>query len=256
MPCEEDAVLDISMDLDEDLLRTDPNLQSEDVGYCVEIGASQDVNVPLSNTQRQNNSFETDHDYCCKVDNITKMMDQLILKGKENVKLKNKLKTKQKEASKLKKKVRSLKEEVKTLKKQLVTCSSQLVDPVLLELEKNRRRKLRGSRFSDKIKNMAIILHYCSGKAYRQIRKYFSLPSVGTIKRWLSRLEVKEGFSKVIFKLLKVKAATLPLDERVVTIFLDEMSISQRLTYVANAKTDYFTGFPTKVGIFSAAYIF
>ncbi|XP_062542017.1 uncharacterized protein LOC134210007 [Armigeres subalbatus] len=80
MPCEEDAVLDISMDLDEDLLRTDPNLQSEDVGYCVEIGASQDVNVPLSNTQRQNNSFETDHEYCCKVDNITKMMDQLILK--------------------------------------------------------------------------------------------------------------------------------------------------------------------------------
>lgn len=40
----------------------------------------------------------------------------------------------------------------------------------------------------------------------------------------------------------------LPDDEKLVTIIMDEMSITQRLSYVATAMIDYFMGFPTKVG--------
>lgn len=95
---------------------------------------------------------------------------------------------------------------------------------------------------------MAIILHYCSSKAYRQMRKYFTLPSITTIRGWLSKLEVKEGYSTTILKLLKLRASGLPINEKLVTIVMDEMSITQRLTYIANAKEDYFMGFPTKIG--------
>lgn len=252
IPKKEDPEVPIDQDEDMPLAYSDSTMNDVvtdmDVACNIELGfAPIDDTVPLSNKKCKKSRPLNDHDYFCSVDDITEMMKELVLKEDENITLKQKLKSKQKETSKLKMKIRSLKAEVKQLKSRLQACSTGLIDPVLLELQQNKTRKLRGARYSDKMKNMAIILHYCSGKAYKQMRKYFALPSINTIKKWLSRLDVKEGFSTVILKLLKLKAAALPRDERVVTIFLDEMSVSQRITYVANAKTDYFTGFPTKV---------
>lgn len=48
--------------------------------------------------------------------------------------------------------------------------------------------------------------------------------------------------------MLKFKAVGLPEDEKLVTIFIDEMSVSQRISYCANAKMDYFTGLATRIG--------
>ncbi|XP_065082061.1 uncharacterized protein LOC135704508 [Ochlerotatus camptorhynchus] len=219
----------------------------------VEVGSISDENVipyipDTLNRTSINIGIENDHNYCANVENIIQCMERLVIVEEENRELKKKLRMKQKQTWALKANIRALQEESKKLKSDLLLRSSNLADPMLMELQKNKNRKTRGARFSDKMRNMSIILHYCSSKAYRQMRKIFTLPSVETIKRWLSRLNIKEGFSSTILQLLKFKVAGLPEDEKLVTVFIDEMSVSQRLTYVANSDPDYFMGFPTKVG--------
>lgn len=220
-----------------------------------ELGStSDDIIVPNTrkytkkDTNKDTNHILHDHDYCMDMDRITKTMEQCVKLEEQNLDLRKKLKCKNKHVSKLKTRIRTLKTEVKKLKFSLVSQTSKLYDPILLELHRNKNRKLRGARYSNEVRNMSIILHYCSTKAYRQMRKYFTLPSVETIKRWLSKIEIKEGYSSVVLKLLKFKAAGLPDDEKLVTIFIDEMSVAERLSYCANGNPDYFTGFATKIG--------
>lgn len=222
-----------------------------DVAGEVEIDSTSDtIIIPMNrNYQRVRaaDHVSHDHDYCTNIERIVNTMERCVKLEEQNLELRNKLRIKSKHTSKLKAKIRTLKTEVKKLKFSLASQASTLYDPVLLELQRNKARKLRGARYSEEMRNMSIILHYCSAKAYRQMRRYFTLPSVETIKRWLSKIDIKEGYSTAVLKLLKFKAAGLPEDEKLVTMFIDEMSVSQRLTYCANGNPDYFTGFATKV---------
>lgn len=195
-----------------------------------------------------NTTVKHDHDYYGEIDKITMCMERLVLVEEQNRDLKKKMRMNQKQMYVWKARARALTKERDELKAALRSQSSHLIHPMLSELQRNKNRKQRGARYSDKMRNMAIILHYCSSKAYRQMRRFFSLPSVGTINRWLSRLQIKDGYSTTVLKLLKFRVAGLPEDEKLVTIFIDEMSVSQRLTYFANSQPDYFMGFPTKVG--------
>lgn len=179
--------------------------------------------IPDTCKRVSNIGFENDHDYCGNIERIIMCMDRLVIVEEENRDLKKKLRMKQKETWALKAKIKVLLKEsnISNLKSNLFTQTAKLTDPILLELQKNKNRKTRGARYSDKMRNMAIILHYCSSKAYRQMRKFFTLPSIETIKRWLSRIEIKEGFSTTILKLLKFKVTGLPEDEKLVTVFMD-----------------------------------
>ncbi|XP_062711175.1 uncharacterized protein LOC134289406 [Aedes albopictus] len=44
-----------------------------------------------------------------------------------------------------------------------------------------------------------------------------------------------------------IKAKSLPEDEKLVSIFFDEMAITDRISYFGNAQPDYFTGFKTRL---------
>lgn len=245
-----EAIEDVTpMDVDDD--REYCNDEIEVAGE-IEVDnryANQEVLLNNQNPRKEPvRQSPNDHDYELNIDRVINAMERLVIVEEENVELKKKLRQHQKNMSRHKIRIGKLEKEVLDLKSQLKEQSKRLADPLLLELQQNKNRKLRGARYSNEMKNMAIVLHYCSTKAYRQMRKFFTLPSVNTIQGWLSKLEVKEGYTKSILQLLKIKVARLPADEKLVTIVLDEMSITQRLTYVANAKVDYFQGFPTKVG--------
>lgn len=97
------------------------------------------------------------------------------------------------------------------------------------------------------MKHLALVLHYCSVKAYKQMRQVFALPSISTLRMWLARIDIGEGFSANIFNLLEIKASFLPEEEKLVSIFFDEVMITEKISYFGNAKPDYFKGFQTKL---------
>lgn len=239
--------------LDPDFIQEDFFMDLDDVAGEIQVSQSSVCNreqIPLESypiEEESNTNIAHDHDYALEVNKLVGAMERLVLLEKENIELKKKIRRHQKNISKDKSMIRTLKAEMKDLKKLLADLTPRLIDPVLLELQQNKSRKLRGARFSDKMKNMAIVLHYCSNKAYRQMRKYFTLPAITTIKSWLKRLEIKEGYTTSILQLLKLRAAGLQEDEKLVTVFVDEMSVEKRLTYISNAKEDYFNGFETKL---------
>lgn len=190
-------------------------------------------------------AVEHDHDYFFNWSEYMKMKQKINELQQENSKLKLDLR---KKASLLIKKNNIIRRLRANYRQRPTTSQvSVLRDPLLVELQKNKDRKLKGARYTDKMRNMALVVNYCSPKAYRQMRTFFRLPSVSTMKKWLSKIEIKDGFSENILKLLKIKSETLPEDERVVTLFLDEMAITEKVSYVANADPDYILGFPTKL---------
>ncbi|XP_062702772.1 uncharacterized protein LOC134285627 [Aedes albopictus] len=178
-------------------------------------------------------AVEHDHDYFFNWSEYMKMKQKINDLQQENSKLKLDLR---KKASLLIKKNNIIRRLRANYRQRPTTSQvSVLRDPLLVELQKNKDRKLKGARYTDKMRNMALVVNYCSPKAYRQMRTFFRLPSVSTMKKWLSKIEIKDGFSENILKLLKIKSETLPEDERVVTLFLDEMAITEKVSYVANA---------------------
>lgn len=188
-----------------------------------------------------------DHDYQVNPEHAAMMAEKILEQEAKIMELESKLRKKDNSLVKKKTIIKGLRNDIKTLKEACKEPKQQLTDPLLKEMQQNKNRKLKGARYSDNIKNMALVLHYCSPKAYRQMRKYFTLPSISTIKTWLARIDIKEGFSTNILKLLKIKAKCLKDSEKLVSVFLDEISLKERLCYFANAKPDYFVGFPSKL---------
>lgn len=250
------------MDVDVDQLATSDETSqgnvcsdySMDVVGELEIDGTRDStpNIPLVTRRFRDdpsNAFQhLDHNYCFDPVKYVSMAERLVELEAENLKLKTELRKNKQQVCKKTTIIRKLRLELKNVKKKSLTFpTNPLQDPILCELQKNKNRKCRGARYSDAMKNMALVLQYCSTKAYRQMRQFIALPGLSTVRKWLARINIQEGFSPVIFQLLKLKASTLKEDEKLVTLFLDEMAITERVTYFYKAKPDYFSGFPTKL---------
>lgn len=102
-------------------------------------------------------------------------------------------------------------------------------------------KKTRGVRWTTGDKALALSLLHSCPKTYRLLRKTFSLPSVTTLKKIMSRVHVYPGFNKPVLSTLKLKLSKLPQKARVVSVALDEMAIKEGLTY--DRETDGIEGF-------------
>lgn len=125
-----------------------------------------------------------------------------------------------------------MKREVETLHSQL-TNAKELKDTLesfpsgsfLLQQLKLFIRKKKGRRYSDHDKNFAMALHYSSASAYRMLGKMFCLPTERSLRSWLQALQVKEGLNETVLKILSLKAESLQLADRVVSVVMDEISL-------------------------------
>lgn len=229
-----------------------------DVGNEVVIDSAEPSKSQISLPQRR---FRTgpsrkheDHDYLFNPENYVLLVDRFLELEEENSKLKKDLRMSNKKLSKrnatISQKnatISKLRQELKQIKDKCATYpTNPLQDPILVELQRNRNRKCRGARYSDAMKNMALVLQYCSTKAYRQMRQFLALPGLSTVRKWLARIVIREGFSTTVFQLLKLKAATMEEAEKLVTLFIDEIALTERISYYFNAKPDVFCGFPSK----------
>ena len=116
--------------------------------------------------------------------------------------------------------------------------------PILVEMQlKNVHVKPNGRRWSDEMYHFASGLHYTGPQAYRFMSTIMLLPSKKSLHKWMTNVEISEGFSEDVFKLMHIKAKALSKREKLCTIMLDEMSIKYHADY--NRRLDKVIGLET-----------
>ena len=87
----------------------------------------------------------------------------------------------------------------------------------------------------------ALTLRYLSPKAYRYLRNtvQFPYPSISTLHRWISKINVEPGILTSVLKLLQHKATTMIEWDRLCVMSFDEMSVAYEWTYDKGTDTLY-----------------
>lgn len=158
---------------------------------------------------------------------------------------------------KLKKRIRAQTVKIKKYKKQLINLKQkvqtnkllQYVFPLLAFLStfaktlvimqlKGKSRKIWNSQERE----LSIAIFYKSPSTYLFLRRHgVILPSVSTIRRWISANLFKTGIDEGVKKILKLKCAGMSAKERKCVLAFDEISIKDLFEY--NKKLDLVEGF-------------
>lgn len=104
-----------------------------------------------------------------------------------------------------------------------------------------KTRKL--GHFTDKIKQMALSIHFLSPKAYRMLGTIFKLSSVRLLLKTICNWPHQAGLNDSIFEALKFQTQNFTTEDKNCTICLDEMSLKPNLFY--NISQDEIIGFGT-----------
>ncbi|KAH7953411.1 hypothetical protein HPB49_007990 [Dermacentor silvarum] len=110
-------------------------------------------------------------------------------------------------------------------------------------VEAARHQSKKGRRYTNNWLLLCLLLHIRSPSAYRFFREndVLPLPSVKTIRRYISRVDMKCGFDKYFFSALKNKLQTKPTFSRHGTLLMDEMQVRQCKRF--NSRTLTYDGF-------------
>lgn len=88
-------------------------------------------------------------------------------------------------------------------------------------------------RWSVKDKLLSLQLQYKNASAYRYVAKHLHLPSVSTLRKFVSATagSLGEGFSPVLFDILRRRVSELPHRDCQCSLVFDEMAVKCTLTY-------------------------
>ena len=93
--------------------------------------------------------------------------------------------------------------------------------------------KPRGRRFSDEELTQSLAIFYQGPRAYRQLRKWFVLPSPRMLRRRLQLIQLNPGFHTAAISILGEKYAKTGRDQdKLVVVSFDEMQLRPKLTYL------------------------
>ena len=89
------------------------------------------------------------------------------------------------------------------------------------------------STYNDEQKQFATTLHFYCPKAYEYCRKQLPLPAPSTLRRWLSAVDSRPGFSAQVFSYLQQKASsnTESWQYKSCSVMLDGMSIRKHVDW-------------------------
>ncbi len=148
---------------------------------------------------------------------------------------------------KTKRKVQALTRRVKRLedKPEKKVTRSKIKDILLKELSPFftrtqilcflRRKKswtrIRGWTSSDM--SLALTIHLLSPRAYRHLQrnKVLPLPGPTTLREYLRRFQIQEGFMDNVLEFLKAKIQSMPANDRIVGIMFDEVHLKKTIEY-------------------------
>jgi hypothetical protein len=104
--------------------------------------------------------------------------------------------------------------------------------PILVQAQlSNAQLRPKGRRWSDDVYHFATGLHFASAQAYRFMQNVMLLPTKKSLHAWLSKIDVNEGFSDDVFRLMETKSQSMSAQQRLCTVMFDEMSLKSHLDY-------------------------
>jgi hypothetical protein len=98
------------------------------------------------------------------------------------------------------------------------------------QLARSTSRKQQWS-YSEKV--LALGIYYHSPKTYQFLAKTFRLPSISSIRRWLTKIPANSGVNLVFREILKQCFEKAKPEDRVCALIFDEVSIKSSLSYAA-----------------------
>nr|CAI5848512.1 unnamed protein product [Callosobruchus analis] len=97
-----------------------------------------------------------------------------------------------------------------------------------------------GRRYTNEIKQFALMLYFVSPKAYNLLSKLLTLPSRRTLQRMTENIYLRPGLNNKL-KALEIKAKTMKKMDKHCLLCIDEMSLKSNLFY--RTKSDEIIGF-------------
>lgn len=101
--------------------------------------------------------------------------------------------------------------------------------------------KRRGRRWSPEHRQFALNLYFHGPKAYRHLSRLLDMPTVRSLKQWLSNIPMTPGVIPTAIEALEEATRNWHLTDRACTLIFDEMSLKEHLQY--DAKHDIVMGF-------------
>lgn len=98
-----------------------------------------------------------------------------------------------------------------------------------------------GRRFKSEEKVLALALYKQGPRAYRWLRKFFTLPSPLTLSKMIQTAALKPGLNENLFKQLTKKAHKMSENDKLCILLFDEIALTPHLDY--NRRNDCITGF-------------
>ena len=97
---------------------------------------------------------------------------------------------------------------------------------------KAARRKERGKRYDNQEVLYSLALYYQSPRAYRLLRKRFTLPSPRVLRRRMQLIQMEPGFQDSVIAILAEKLRQTPEADRMVVLSFDEIQLRTKLSYL------------------------
>jgi len=103
-----------------------------------------------------------------------------------------------------------------------------------------KKKRAQSMRWSEKDKLLALAVYYQGLKTYKFLSNLFKLPSVSSLRRWMSHINLSPGISNDILKILNRKLCNMTEMDKLCVLTFDEMSVKTALRY--DTVSDQFVG--------------
>lgn len=113
-------------------------------------------------------------------------------------------------------------------------CPEQLAKFITIQIRQVQKKK-QGRRYSAEFKRICLQMYFHGPKMYKRVlEKAFCLPSVNTLTRSISSINLTPGINPCVFNILKQKVCNLRGIDKLCVLCVDEMSIKANLFYATN----------------------
>lgn len=134
-------------------------------------------------------------------------------------------------------KIRRLTNKDKRKRNRQAAVESKITEKLKTIFTQNQLDLLLGSkkivRWTNEEISVALTLRYLGKRTYLYLKRkcHFPLPSLSTLNRWITNINVRKGFFGDIFRLMKTAGEKMDGHEKVAVLMYDEMKVKETYEY-------------------------
>jgi len=112
---------------------------------------------------------------------------------------------------------------------------------------KNLKKKTKGQRYSNEIKQLALNIYFLGAKVYKLLQNSLSLPCSRTLRNVTSKYELNSGLNDFLLNFLSLKISNFKSEALDCILCANEMSLKTNLFY--NVSRDKIIGFHESISL-------